>query len=210
MIREMTLLQIASAEAPYNRPALGVRAARLLGLAEAMGLLPPAAPIARLDRKAILGPVRHMVREGIGRNAALEFETADDPERLAELLDRLHAELLASPAPHTEVLQLVDLLGHDLLARLVSASPSSLRRYATGERTTPDDVAARLHHLAVIASHLAGGYNDFGIRRWFGRARPQLGGRSPADALGADWDPDGPDAQQVLRLAEALNSSPAT
>jgi hypothetical protein len=210
MIREMTVLQIASAEAPYNRPALGVRAARLLGLAEAMGLLPTAAPIARLDRKAILGPVRHLLRQGIGRNAALEFETADDPERLAELLDRLYTELLASPAPQTEADQLVDLLGLDLLARLAGASPTSLRRYTTGERTTPDDVAARLHHLAVIASHLAGGYNDFGIRRWFLRPRPQLEGRSPAGALGSDWDPDGRDAQQVLRLAEALNSSPAT
>ncbi|HEV7678429.1 MAG TPA: hypothetical protein VGQ42_07660 [Candidatus Dormibacteraeota bacterium] len=206
----MTVLQIASAEAPYNRPALGVRAARLLGLAEAMGLLPTAAPIARLDRRAILGPVRHLLRQGIGRNAALEFETAADPERLAELLDRLHAELLASPTPHTEAHQLGDLLGLDLLARLTSASPTSLRRYAAGERTAPDDVAARLHHLAVIVSHLAGGYNDFGIRRWFLRPRPQLKGRSPATALGSDWDPDGGAAQQVLRLAEALNSSPAT
>lgn len=206
----MTVLQIASAEAPYNRPALGVRAARLLGLAEAMGLLPTAAPIARLDRRAILGPVRHLLRQGIGRNAALEFETADDPERLAELLDRLHAELLASPSPQTEAHQLGYLLGLDLLARLTCASPTSLRRYATAERTAPDDVAARLHHLAVIASHLAGGYNEFGIRRWFLRPRPQLKGRTPADALGSDWDPDGRAAQQVLGLAEALNSSPAT
>jgi hypothetical protein len=206
----MTVVQIASAEAPYNRPALGVRAARLLGLAEAMGLLPTAAPIARLDRAAIRGPVRHLLQQGIGRNAALEFATTDDPERLADLLDRLYDELLGSPAPQTETRQLSDLLGFDLLAQVSTASASSLRRYAAGERTTPDDVAARVHHLAVIVSHLAGGYNEFGIRRWFVRARAQLDGRSPADMLHGAWDPDVAEPQQVLRLAEALNSSPAT
>jgi hypothetical protein len=206
----VTILQIASAEAPYNRPALGVRAARLLGLAEAMGLLPTSRPIARLDHEAIAGPVRHLVRQGIGRNAGMELEQTEEPERLAELLDRLYAELLASPSPRTEVPELSALLGLDLLAELSGASPSSLRRYAAGERSVPDDVAARLHHLAVIVSHLAGGYNEFGIRRWFLRARPQLQGHSPAQVLRRNWDPEAADPQRVLRLAEALNSSPAT
>ena len=206
----MTVLQIASAEAPYNRPALGVRAARLLGLAEAMGLLPSPQPIDRLDHEAIAGPVRHLQHQGIGRNAALEFEQTDRPERLAELLDRLYEELLASPSPQTEARELTAMLGIDLLAELSGASASSLRRYAGGERAVPDDVAERLHHLAVIVSHLAGGYNDFGIRRWFLRGRPQLDGRSPAQVLRRTWDADAAGPQRVLRLAEALNSSPAT
>lgn len=206
----MTVLQIVSAEAPYDRPALGVRAARLLGLAEAMGLLPGARPIDRLDREAIAGPLRSLVHLGIGRNAALEFEQTSRPERLAELLDRLYEELLASPSPRTEARALTDQLGIDLLAELSGASASSLRRYAAGERTVPDDVAARLHHLAVIVSHLAGGYNDFGIRRWFLRGRPQLDGRSPGQVLRRSWDADAAEPQRVLRLAEALNSSPAT
>jgi hypothetical protein len=206
----MSVLQIVSATPPFDRPALGVRAARLLGLAEAMGLLPNAEPIARLDRDAIVRPVRHLLTEGIGRNAAMELDATQDPERLATLLDRIYAELLASPTPHTEAEALGDMLGFDLVAQLASVSSSSLRRYVTGERVTPDHVAARLHHLAVIVSHLAGGYNEFGIRRWFARSRPQLQGRSPAQILRGEWNPEAAGPQQVLHLAEALNSSPAT
>lgn len=203
------MLQIASAAPPFDRPALGMRAARVLGLAEAMGLLPDSTPIARLDRETILGPVRHLQRKGIGRNAALELDATEDPERLAVLLDRLYDELLASPSPLTEAVALSDVLGAELLP-LAAVSPSSLRRYLTGERAWPDGVAARLHHLAVIVSHLAAGYNDFGIRRWFGRPRAQLDGTAPAHLLSGDWDPDAEGPQRVLRLAEALNSSPAT
>lgn len=205
------MVQIASADAPYDRPALGMRAARLLGLAEAMGLLPTSRPIARLDRATVAAPVRHLVKRGIGRDAAMELERTDDPHRLAELLDRLYDELRASPSPQTEVRQLADVLTPDLLTALSCASPSSLRRYAAGERSVPDDVAARLHHLALLVSHLAGGYNDFGIRRWFVRGRAQLDGHSPGHLLrGGRWDPDDAGPQRVLRLAEALNSSPAT
>jgi hypothetical protein len=200
-----------SADAPYDRPALGVRAARLLGLAEAMGLLPTARPIDRLDRETLAAPVRLLVKRGIGRNAAMELDRTDDPRRVAELLDILYDELRASPSPQTEVRQLGDVLGADLLTELSGASPSSLRRYAAGERSVPDDVAARLHHLALLISHLAGGYNDFGIRRWFLRGRAQLDGRSPGQLLrGGRWDPDDDGPQRILQLAEALNSSPAT
>lgn len=204
------MLQIISAEPPFDRPALGMRAARLLGLAEAMGLLPNTNPIARLDRETILPPVRHLQRHGIGRNAALEFDSTRDPERLAALLDRLYDELLASPTPDTEADALGEMLGHEFVAQLAGISMSSLRRYITGERATPDAVAARVHHIAVIVSHLAAGYNEFGIRRWFDRPRPQLRGRAPAQLLHGDWDPDAAGPQQVLHLAEALNSSPAT
>jgi hypothetical protein len=206
----VTLLHILSAAPPYDRPALGMRAARLLGLAEAMGLLPNSNPIARLDRDTILAPVRHLQRHGIGRNAALELDATDDPERVAALLDRLYDELLASPTPETEAGTLGEALGHDLAAQLAGISSISLRRYIAGERATPDAVAARLHHLAVIVSHLSAGYNDVGIRRWFARPRPQLDGDAPAQLLHGSWNPDAGGPQQVLHLAEALNSSPAT
>jgi hypothetical protein len=206
----MTVLQIVAATPPFDEPSLGVRAARLLGLAEAMGLLPGDQPIARLDRDAIIGPVRHLQRSGIGRNAALELDTAHDPARLAVLLDRLYEELVASPSPNTEADALSRVLGFELVAQLAVTSASSLRRYIARERVAPDHVAARLHHLALVASHLASGYNDFGVRRWFARPRAQLGGKAPMQLLRGDWDPDAAGPQQVLRLAEALNSSPAT
>ena len=130
---------------------------------------------------------------------------------MAEILDGLYAELEASPVPPDECRALSGVLGQELLGRLAGVSISSLRRYEAGERTTPDDVAGRIHHLARIVSHLAGGYNEFGVRRWFARPRTQLGGRAPCDLLrGAAWNPDGGEAAAVLRLAEAINSSPAT
>jgi uncharacterized protein (DUF2384 family) len=205
----MLALQISAAAPPFDRPALGVRAARLLSLAEAMGVLPAGDPIYRLDADAIRGPIEALVRRGIGRHAALQVP-ASRPERLAELLDELHAELEASPVPAAECTRLSDVLGLDLLAKLACSSASSLRRYAAGERAAPDDVAARVHHLARVNAHLAGGYNDYGIRRWYARPRVQLEGRAPAEVLSGAWDPDGDGPQRALGLAEALNSSPAT
>ena len=203
-------IQIYAAAPPFDRPALGVRAARLLGLAEAMGLLPPGDPIYRLDAQAMKAPVEELVRRGIGRNASLQLAATDEPERLAELLDELYGELEASPVPAAESARLTAVFGLDLLAKLAGSSTSSLRRYAAAERVAPDGVAARLHHLARINAHLAGGYNDFGIRRWYARPRVQLNDHAPADLLAGAWDPDAERPQRTLRLAEALNSSPAT
>jgi hypothetical protein len=203
-------IQIHAAAPPFDRPTIGVRAARLLSLAEAMGLLPPGDPIYRLDAKALKGPVEELVRRGIGRTASLQLAVSDSPERTADLLDELFQELEASPVPSAESARLTAVLGLELLANLSGSSTSSLRRYAAAERVAPDGVAARLHHLARINAHLAGGYNDFGIRRWYARRRVQLDGQAPADLLTGAWDPDSPGPQRALALAEALNSSPAT
>jgi len=206
----MTAIQILAVSPPFDRPAVGMRAARLLGLAEAMGLLPPSPPIHRLDREALEAPLRELARHGVGRQRAIRLLGADETE-MAEILDGLYAELEASPVPPDECRALSGILGQDLLGRLAGISISSLRRYEAGERAAPDEVAGRVHHLARIVSHLAGGYNEFGIRRWFARPRTQLGSRAPGDLLhGAAWHPDGKDAMAVLQLAEALNSSPAT
>ena len=60
-----------------------------------------------------------------------------------------------------------------------------LRRYLSGAGRTPDDVAVRLHALALIVGDLAGAYDDAGIRRWFARRRTALGNRAPVDVLAA-------------------------
>jgi hypothetical protein len=203
-------IQIHAASPPFDRPALGVRAARLLSLAEAVGLLPPGDPIYRLDAQAMKAPVEALVRRGIGRNVSLQLAVSDAPDRIADLLDELYQELEASPVPAAEAARLTAVLGLDLLAKLSGSSTSSLRRYAAAERVAPDGVAARLHHLARINAHLAGGYNEFGIRRWYVRPRLQLDSEAPAELLAGAWDPDAPGPQRALALAEALNSSPAT
>lgn len=101
-------------------------------------------------------------------------------------------------------------LGVDLLARLLGISTVSLRRYLSGARRIPGDVAARLHALALIAGDLAGAYNDAGIRRWFTKPRTVLGNRAPVDVLTSGWQPEDPEPRQVRGLANALTASPAT
>jgi hypothetical protein len=108
-----------------------------------------------------------------------------------------------SPQPKGEWAPVLATLGEDLLAALLGVSVSSVRRYAAGSRGTPQDVAERLHFVALVMADLAGSYNDFGIRRWWARPRSQLGGRAPAALLG-EFDPNGQEAADVARLAASL------
>ena len=112
--------------------------------------------------------------------------------------------------PQYEWPKLVKTLGVEQLARRVGISVSSLRRYKAHSRSTPDDVAARLHFLAMLVGDLAGAYNDVGIRRWFHRKRSLLGERSPAEILAGEWRPDAPGPTQVRQLARSLVAAPAT
>jgi hypothetical protein len=102
------------------------------------------------------------------------------------------------------------MLGLDLLSRLLGISSTSVRRYRATARTTPDDVAARLHFLSLIVGDLSGAYNEFGIRQWFDRKRAQLDGRAPSDWLKARWKPTQSGPHRVQDLARALLTSPAT
>ncbi|MCC6165207.1 MAG: hypothetical protein IT182_17815 [Acidobacteria bacterium] len=183
--------------------ALGIDAWRR---AEAMGLLEPAADEREtLDIPRLIDVVRDA---GIARNPALHFDNVDalTPEELASVLRLLIAALEASPVPDREWPALLRVIDGDQLAALLGISASSLRRYAARERTTPDLVAARLHHLALIVGDLAGAYNDVGIRRWFERKRTALDGLAPSALLSGDWDPDDEAPQKVRLLARALVS----
>ncbi len=71
----------------------------------------------------------------------------------------MNREVEQTPLPETEWSALVDLLGLDLLASMTGVSPSSVRRYAAGSRETPDDVAGRLHFIALVLADLRGSYN---------------------------------------------------
>ena len=133
--------------------------------------------------------------------AELDVETAG---RMTVELEKVNVALDESPSPATEWGALRETLGDTLLAALVGISDASLRRYASGQRETPQKVAERLHWLALVGGDLAGSYNAFGIRRWFERPRQQLAGRSPRAELGADWSVDDATAAQVKSLAQAL------
>ena len=180
--------------------------------ADAMGLIPPGETIDRLDAAVLRGIVEHISRAGIGRGllAELPDSACSDPKRLSTTLGKINDALDASPVPACEWPGLDRTLGADLLARLLGISMSSLRRYLSGARPTPDEVAARLHFLALVTGDLAGAYNDVGIRRWFVRSRKLLGNRAPVQLLKRAWQPEDPGPRRVRDLARALAPSPAT
>ena len=122
---------------------------------------------------------------------------------LSGAVEQINDQLEMSPQPDGEWAPVIGTLGEDLLAELIGVSVSSVRRYATGSRVTPQVVAERLHFLALLIADLAGSYNDFGIRRWLNRPRTLLGGRTPASLLG-EFDPEGTDAAAIAKLAASL------
>jgi hypothetical protein len=134
----------------------------------------------------------------------------DEPKLLEQYLDQLTEALEASPVPQLEWKRLSRVLGIEILDRLLGVSAASIRRYTRTTRATPDEVAARLHWLALIVGDLSGAYNEIGIRQWFDRKRVQLGGRAPARLLAGRWNPYDPGPQRVRNLAHALVDSPAT
>ncbi len=183
-------------------------AVRLVALAETLGLLPRSAE-SGVDRAQIASALDAFARVGIGRHGAA-MGTLVTPARLAEVLRDVLTAIEGSPVPQREWAPLTELLGDDAVARLVGTSVSSVHRYRNGERPTPDDVAARLHTIALITADLAGSYNDFGVRRWFQRRRSALRGSSPSEILVGSWSPDEERVQEVRTLARALLGSPAT
>lgn len=176
-----------------------------------MGLLAERS-INRLDLSEWERVARDVTRAGVGKGILAEHfgPGGPEPDRFQAMLEHVNEALGASPVPASEWPALQRVLGVDVLARLLGISTVSLRRYLSGVRGTPDDVAVRLHALALIVGDLAGAYNDAGIRRWFARPRTALGNRAPADVLTAAWQPDDPGPRQVRGLANALTASPAT
>ena len=205
----MSEVQIGSERTPARRDVarLTFEAGRR---AEAMGIV-EAAP-QQADAGAIRQLAHQVRRAGIAASAADAIHNVEkpSPRELADLLETMIAALEASPVPKYEWGGVARMFGADDLAPLLNVSVSSLKRYQSGERTTPDDVAARLHFLALVVGDLAGSYNDVGIRRWFHRKRSLLDGRTPASLLKNDWDPDAAGPARVRQLARELVSLSAT
>ena len=206
------MIQIESAKAPFTSPRIAFQAVTALGRADAMGLLPADEHIETLDLQSFRKAVRHIHRAGIARNIQLDLrnDLASSGPDLERILEHLNLALVESPVPEFEWNRLTDVVGLDLLSRLLGISASSIRRYKAAARTTPDDVADRLHFLSLIVGDLSGAYNEIGIRQWFDRKRPQLDGRTPLNWLKARWKPAQPGPRRVRDLARALAASPAT
>jgi hypothetical protein len=170
-----------------------------------MGLVEPAA-VTNADPAAVHLLASRVRRAGIATAAADELHNVEAPSagEVAALLETLIKALEASPVPKFEWASLGRVFGAEDLAVLINVSVSSLKRYQSGDRETPDDVAARLHFLALVVGDLAGSYNDIGVRRWFQRKRTLLDGRAPAALLKGNWDPDDEGPMRVRELAREL------
>jgi hypothetical protein len=179
--------------------------------AEAMGLVEPHAS-AGADIDTVRRLAGRVGRAGIAAATAAELNNVATPTRaeIATLLETMIAALEASPVPKFEWAGLGRVFAPEDLSALLDVSASSLKRYQSGDRDTPDAIAARLHFLALLVSDLAGSYNEIGIRRWFQRKRTQLDGRAPAAFLKGDWDPDDEGPGRVRQLARELVSFSAT
>ena len=203
------MIQIESARAPFTSPRLAFQAMTALGRADAMGLLPADEHIQTLDLISFRKAVRHILRAGIARNIQLDLTDASG-SNLERTLEHLNMALEESPVPEFEWNRLAEVLGLELLGRLLGISATSIRRYRANARTTPDEVAERLHFLSLVVGDLAGAYNEIGMRQWFERKRSQLDGRTPLDFLKGRWKPAQPGPRRVQDLARALVASPAT
>lgn len=204
------MIQIESAHDPFTPPRIALQAATALGRADAMGLLPMEEVVNSLDIATFRRALRHIHRAGIARNVRFDEAHPSGGESLERALIHLNLALAESPVPEYEWDRLSEVLGTDLLGRLIGISESSLRRYRASARGTPDDVAERLHFLSIIVGDLAGAYNEIGIRQWFGRKRAQLDGRSPFDLLKGAWNGEQQGPLRVRELAGALTGILAT
>jgi hypothetical protein len=204
------MIHLATVERPLDDAALTESAIGLLRRALALGLLDADQEVTSLDVDLIREIAQRASDAGIGQDVAIAIlRGSNSPDRLSQLIARLDEALQESPLPDRELPELLRVFSREDLAALTGTSSVSLGRYLSGTRAWPDELAARVHWLALVVSDLAGAYNAFGIRRWFGRRRTQLDGRAPREFLNAGWDPSDPEVDRVRALAASLAGSGA-
>lgn len=203
------MLQLRSARHPFVTTRLAFKAARVLAVAESMGLWSVDEPVVELDASTFRAAIEAAARAGVASKASFEFGQEMDAslEELERFLDRVYGDLHGSPVPECELPVLERLFGVDDLADLLSVGASTLRRYLRQERDVPEAVADRIHFLALVLSDLAGSYNERGLRRWFDRARPQLAEKTPRMLLQGDWSPNDANPQLIAALASELSGA---
>jgi hypothetical protein len=177
---------------------------RLLARAQTMGFLPETEARVNLNRALLASIADRLEQNGIAAGSAAQIRSANHVH-LVEALKATVDAVDASPHPAGEWEPARTLLGDELLAELVGGtSLSSLRRYASGERATPDEIAWRLHVVARLLASLTGSYNDYGIRRWFQRRRTALDDATPIEVVTGAPDEDDPRLQRLLALSDDL------
>lgn len=200
ILRSMSHVRSGSDSIPFKKnPAAARSALRLIARSETMGWL-SASPVKTRTVDEVREVLVWLSARRVATNSVAAFDAGDMEGAVQLALEGTEH----SPMPEDEWPHVRETLGDDMLAGLLHVSTSSLRRYASGERATPEVITGRLHALALVMVDLAGAYNDFGIRRWFSRPRTALDGKSPSSLLSSDWDPEGPEIVKVRNLAAAL------
>ena len=197
----MAKVRTVSNSVPFSKnPAAAWKVLRLIGRTECMGWhsASPAGSSRTVDdlRDVLLW----LGERRVAASSVAVFDAGDVEGAVALALEGTEH----SPMPDDEWPHVRETLGDDVLASLLRISTSSLRRYASGERSAPEVIAGRLHALALVVVDLAGAYNDFGIRGWFARPRTALDGESPAALLSGDWEPESAEIAKVRHLAAEL------
>ncbi len=116
------------------------------------------------------------------------------------LMDKSLEQRLAERSTTSQELRLI--LGDRMLGRLVGLPSKSAATASAASSLS--EAASRIELIGQIVWCLMGTYDAEGIRRWFGRRRPQLEGRTPADLLAPGWVADSPSAKRILELAKEL------
>jgi len=206
----MNEFRIVSIADPLADPSVTSLCFRLISRGQVMSFLPSDLNgEGRLDLSLIRRIGDCLSASGVAQEPGLELVRVAQPAqwevvRGQQALERAIEAVDASPQPAGEWEPAREVLGDDLLARLLAISTSSLRRYAGGERQTPDAVAWRLHVVARILAALLGSYNAYGIRRWFERQRVALGGVAPVIVIASASSEDDERLLVVVDLAESL------
>ena len=212
------MLQIESVGEPFVESSEDTKLAlRLVWRASMMGLLDHLHGPQKLDRSLFADLLSAMIDSRVGTEPALEALAFSSPRKsrrraaaahaLTDLLRELNQALQDSPRPESEWGKVREFLDEDVLADLLNISSASVRRYAAGDRRTPDDTAWRLHLIAQLISDLIGSYNNYGIRRWFERPRTQLDGRTPREVIRGAGSEDDAEVMRISELASALAGS---
>lgn len=208
----MAGLHIDSIEQPFlDDEALAGLALRLVLRAEFLGCL-PASPVSVLGPELVRSVGRCMQQADLPSSQWLFITSSSgdlSASRWRKALQAMNDQIEMSPVPAGEWGPAISALGEELLGSVLGISTSSVRRYHAGSRPTPQDAAERLHFVALLLADLAGSYNDYGLRRWFTRPRTALDKRRPIDLLGDNFDPEGPEADQLRGLAASLSEAGA-
>ncbi len=188
----MSMVRLSSTTAPFDTPSVRSAAARLVLIADGLGLLPEDRPIERIDDELIREIARSSLSEGVAPRRSPGHPGRHGGVHLGGSLGCPHRATPGrasprSPMPRRELTGLLRTYGHESLGRLLgelACQPASLcDRHPRRARHGRGD---RIHFVSLLTTDLAGSYNAFGMRRWWERPRAALEGRSPREALGDD------------------------